>query len=110
VDVSAASTFQKTFQDRARDRSGIELVHFAAVINSQLVHASRRNLREKAAELLAESQMRTDDRQCFRVEVRHVDRVANCSFEARGPDIVLDFNSRPFLALGGMSAKLRRQK
>src|SRR5437899_587842 len=77
----ATGALQKSFQDRAGDRGRIDLVNFAAVIDVEGVHAFRRDLRKKSSELFPETQMRSNDRQCFGVQVRHVDGVANCSFE-----------------------------
>ena len=53
--------------------------------------------------------MRADDRQCFGIEVRHVDRVADCPFKQRGADRLRNFNSDTFLRFSGRSAKVRSQ-
>ena len=68
-----------------------------------------RELGEEAAEFFAEAQMRTDDSERLRVEIRHVDGVANGSVEERGADGLRDFNSDAFLRLGGGSAEVRRE-
>ena len=72
-----------------------------------MIDVAGRELRKETAELFAETQMRPDDRERFRVEVRHVDRVANCSFEQRGADRLRDLDADTFLRFGGGSAEMR---
>ena len=60
-------------------------------------------------ELFAEAQMRPDDRQCFGVEVRHVHRVADRSFEQRGADRLRDLDADAFLRFGGGGAEMRSE-
>ena len=69
----------------------------------------RRELGKEAAELFAETQMRADDGQRFRIEVRHVDRVADRAFKQRGADRLRDFDSDAFLRFRGRGAEMRRE-
>ena len=58
-------------------------------------------------ELFAEAQMRSDDGERFRVEIRHVDGVANGPFEERGANRLGDFDADAFLRLDGGGAEMR---
>ena len=109
VHVGAAGILQKAFENGARDRGGVDFVHFAAVINVQPLDVLGRDLREKPSELFSETQMRADNRERFRVEVRHVDRIADRSFEKRGADRLGDFDANAFLRLGRGSAEMWRE-
>ena len=53
--------------------------------------------------------MRSDQCKSFGVECRHVDGIADCSFQQSGADRLRDFDSNAFLRLGGRGAEMRRQ-
>src|SRR5438552_225131 len=53
--------------------------------------------------------MRSNDRQCFGVQVRHVDGVANCSFKQGGADGLRDLDANTFLRFGGGRAEMRSE-
>ena len=106
---SPPAELEETFQDRACDRGGIDLVHFAAVVNIEVSDAFRRDLGEKETELLAKTQMRSNDREGLGVEVRHIDGVADGAFEEGGLNGLGDFDADTFLRFGGGSAQMRSE-
>ena len=69
----------------------------------------RRDLREETPEFFPETQMRPDDGERFRVEVRHVDRVADRALEQGGANRLRDFDADAFLRLRGRGAEMRRE-
>src|SRR5204862_1632500 len=56
VDLAAAGALQEAFQDRARDRGRIDLVHFADVVDVQALGPSGRELEQKTWERFAETE------------------------------------------------------
>src|SRR5262249_5959823 len=81
-----AGDLEESFQHGPGDRSGINLVDLAAVVDVEGRSAFRRDLRQKFAEFFAESEMRPNDRQCFRIEIRHVYGITNRSLEKHRAD------------------------
>ena len=71
--------------------------------------AARRDLRKETTEFLAKEQMRPDDGERFRIEIRHVDGVANRSFEQGGTNRLRDFDADTFLRFRGRGAEMRRE-
>ena len=53
--------------------------------------------------------MRSNDRQSFRVEIRHIHSVANSAFEERRADRLCDLNANAFLRFDSGCTKVRRQ-
>ena len=109
IDFASTGALQETFEHGASDRGGIDFVYFSAVIDVEPIDSSRRKLREEAAEFLAKTQMRPNDSERFRVEVRHVDGVADRPFEQGRANRLRDFDADAFLRFGGRSAEMRRQ-
>ena len=100
---------QEAFQRCARDCSRINFVHLAAVVDVERLRAFRRDLREKFTKLFAETEMRSDDRQRLRIEVRHVHCVTDRAFEQHGADRLGNFNAHALLRLRRRRAEMRRK-
>src|SRR5947209_17930311 len=109
IDLVPAGALKKSFQDGARNRSGIHLVDLAAVIDIQALDAFRGELPEESRELFAKTQMGTDDRERFGVEVWHVHGIADRSFEERGANRLSDLDADAFLGFGRRGAEGRGQ-
>src|SRR5207302_989001 len=101
IHFAPTGALQKAFEHGARDGGGIDFVNFSAVVDVERIDPSGRELREKAAEFFAETQMWPNQSQCFRVERRHVYGIANRSLEQGGANGLRDFDTHALLRLGG---------
>src|SRR5882724_5512131 len=105
----STGALQKTFEHGASDRGGIDFIYFSAVIDVEQIDSSRRKLREEATKFLPKTQMWPNQGECFRVERRHVDGIANRSLEQGCANGLRDFDTHALLRLGGRGTEMRRQ-
>src|SRR5205814_5906545 len=100
---------QKAFEYGARNRGGIDFVNFSAVVDVERIDSSGRKLREKTAEFFPKTQMRPNQGECFRIERRHVDGIANRSLEQGCANGLRDFDTHALLRFNSRGTEMRRQ-
>src|SRR4029434_1453994 len=101
IHFAPTGALQKAFEHGASDGGGIDFVNFSAVVDVERIDSSRRDLREKAAEFFAKTQMSPTLSEWFRVESRHVDGIENRSLEQGCANGLCDFDPHTLLRLGG---------
>ena len=97
------------FEHRSGDGGRIDFVYFSTVVDVQPLDPFRRKLRQETREFFTEAQMRSDDGESFRVEIRHVNGVANGPFEERGANGLCDLEADAFLRLDRGRAEVRSE-